>query len=297
MNNLLKRALSGTVYVALIVGTCLFSTLGFGILMLVFGVIGIYEFHNVTSDRKASITTRCGILSLDIIGVMSLLLLALASRLMIGSAGFAAPESFMYVGMFCSLLVLYVIARVGFSLFQRSGNPTAMLSHSALGVIYLSVGLGSAIVLDEMSNGLALLIFIFIWLNDTGAYFSGMTFGRHKLCVHLSPKKTWEGFFGGLLICIAAGVVFSLTGFGAYLMPLIPWMSSLTMLGFILPISVVLFSTCGDLFESMIKRNYGVKDSGNIIPGHGGVLDRIDSMLFAMPGTALIIVLYVMVAF
>lgn len=297
MNNLLKRALSGIVYVSLIVGTCIFTKLGFGILMLAFGVIGVYEFLKMTSDKNVSITTRCGILSLDIVAVMSMLLLAMSSKLILPSAAFASADGFMYLGMFGSLLVLYVVARVAFALFQKSGNPTAMLAHSALGVFYLSIGLGSAIVLDMVSNGLTLLIFIFIWLNDTGAYLSGMTFGRHKLCVHLSPKKTWEGFFGGLLICVIVGVVFSLTGFGSYLMPLIPWMSSLTMLGFVLPIAVVVFSTCGDLFESMIKRNYGVKDSGNIIPGHGGVLDRIDSMLFAMPGTAIVIILYVMMAF
>lgn len=289
---MLTRAISGSVYIALIVLTCIFSKLGFGILMLVFGVVGIYEFLSMTSDSKAGLSARCGILSLDIVAVMSLLFMSMSVSGFAGTGINGLGDSIFYLSLFGTLLVLYTVARIGFALFQRSGNPVTMLAYSLLGIIYLTVGLSSAIVLNSMSNGLVLIVFIFIWLNDTGAYLSGRTFGRHKLCVHLSPKKTWEGFFGGLIICIIAGILFSVTGFGQKLMPLNTWMASKFMLGFLIPVSVVIFSTAGDLFESMIKRNCGVKDSGKIIPGHGGILDRIDSMLFAMPGSAIIIVAY-----
>lgn len=310
MSNLLTRAISGSVYVALIVVTCLFTKLGFGILMLVFGVIGIYEFLNVTADRKVAATTRLGILSLDVVAVLSIILMSMSSCLdMSGEGGMTHFNNMMmYTTLFAILLVIYAIARVAFALFQKSGDPTRMLAYSVLGIIYVTLGLSCAVLLNMLSSGLVLLIFILIWLNDTGAYLSGRAFGRHKLCVHLSPKKTWEGFFGGLLICVIVGVVLSIIGVGGNLLvggneassfTGVGWLlsfSSPVYLGIVLPVSVVVFSTAGDLFESMIKRNSGVKDSGRIIPGHGGVLDRIDSMLFAMPGTLLVLMLYVMFA-
>lgn len=298
MSNMLLRALSGSVYVALIVLACIFSRLGFDLLMLVFAVTGIYEFHNITAGREASMSTRFGILSLDILAVMSTLLLSMALFLGYPLTSIAALDSMMvFAAMAGVLLVIYAVSRVGFALFQRSGNPVRMLASSLLGVTYLSVGLCSAVVLDSLSNGLVLITFIFIWLNDTGAYLTGRALGRHKLCVHLSPKKTWEGFFGGMAFCVAAGVLFSVTGFGRTLMPVYPALSTLGMLGFALPLAAVVFSTAGDLFESMVKRNAGVKDSGRIIPGHGGILDRIDSMLFAMPGVAIIVLIVTMFPF
>lgn len=292
---MLKRALSGAVYVALIVCACLFSRIGFDLLMLVFAVVGIYEFLSVTADKSASIPTRFGILSLDIVAVMSAVLMASAMfidypRIDILSFG----QMFAYGTLFTLLLVVYVAARVCYALFQRSGNPTRMLAGSLLGICYLSVGLQSAVILNSISNGLVLIVFIFIWLNDTGAYLVGRTFGRHKLCVHLSPKKTWEGFAGGMIFVFAAGVTFSLTGLAGVMMPSLKMLHSVVMLGVVIPLAVVILSTAGDLFESMIKRNAGVKDSGRIIPGHGGVLDRIDSMLFAMPGVGIVILIRMM---
>ena len=111
-----------------------------------------------------------------------------------------------------------------------------------------------------------------IWLNDTGAYLTGRSFGRHKLCERLSPKKTWEGFWGGFAFSVLAGVVTAL-----FFMPYNP--ALLAAYGAM--VSVI--STYGDLFESLLKRTAGVKDSGNLIPGHGGILDRIDSLLLVIP--------------
>ncbi len=122
-----------------------------------------------------------------------------------------------------------------------------------------------------------LLIFIMIWLNDTGAFLVGSAIGRHRLFERLSPKKSWEGFFGGLLFCLIAGYlapILSADDFAGYPMRYVG-----------LGVLVCVFSTWGDLFESMIKRAAGVKDSGNILPGHGGMLDRIDSILFVVPAS------------
>lgn len=139
---------------------------------------------------------------------------------------------------------------------------------SMLGVVYTD---GRA-----QSSMLVLAMFILIWLNDTGAYCVGSMFGKHRLFERLSPKKSWEGFFGGMLFCLAAGALFS------YIMPQVGLTLPLW-LGF--AVMVCVLSTWGDLFESLLKRSHHIKDSGHLIPGHGGILDRIDSLLFVAWGT------------
>lgn len=122
------------------------------------------------------------------------------------------------------------------------------------------------------SISLLLGFFIVIWTNDTFAYLSGMFIGRHKFFERISPKKTWEGTAGGLVFGLAAGYILSLF-FDDF--SLSEW------LGYAL--TIIIFGTFGDLFESLIKRTLGLKDSGNIMPGHGGILDRFDSILLAAP--------------
>lgn len=115
-------------------------------------------------------------------------------------------------------------------------------------------------------------LFATIWINDTGAYIIGVSFGKHRLFERVSPKKSWEGFFGGALAALAAGYVFSV------------FIPDLTLVQWLLFSQiVVVFGTFGDLIESLLKRTIGTKDSGNILPGHGGFLDRFDSMLLAAP--------------
>jgi phosphatidate cytidylyltransferase len=127
---------------------------------------------------------------------------------------------------------------------------------------------------------LLLAIFIFIWLNDTGAYCVGSLIGKHRLFERISPKKSWEGFWGGLILCVISGIAIA------------TWLNSYfngpQLYGWIVLAAIVsIFSTWGDLCESLIKRSIGVKDSGKILPGHGGILDRIDSLLLVSP-TALL---------
>ena len=128
-----------------------------------------------------------------------------------------------------------------------------------------------ALILHTYGMLIALFMFVCIWLNDTGAYLVGCTIGKHRLFERISPKKSWEGFFGGMVFCIAAGAFAHLLIGG----------SQAIWIPFAIIVSV--FATWGDLVESLIKRTAGVKDSGNIMPGHGGVLDRIDSLLFVAP--------------
>jgi len=134
----------------------------------------------------------------------------------------------------------------------------------------------------------ALALFSFVWVNDTFAYLVGIKFGKHKLFERISPKKTWEGFFGGLIFAIIAGFLFhyftsSETACGTFPCDRFKWIG--------LAIVVVIFGTIGDLFESYLKRSLNVKDSGTILPGHGGLLDRLDSILFAAPAAMIYLIL------
>lgn len=285
MNNLCLRAISGAVYVALIVCTCLFSSIAFGILMLIFGVIGIYEFDNILRKRDENDSSMGYNIIIDI-SIIFVLLLSAVFLPNIWRYGILLSPFLILIWIFPILIGI----RACVTLFQTSGYPIKSLAISVLGLFYLSFGLLSAICLNFLDKGLTLLVFIFIWLNDTGAYLFGSKFGKRKLCERLSPKKSWEGFWGGMFVCVLAGCIFCLTGFAQYISESDNYFSVVSV-SFILPISVALSSTAGDLFESLIKRTEGVKDSGNIIPGHGGILDRIDSMLFTMPFVLFIILL------
>ena len=138
--------------------------------------------------------------------------------------------------------------------------------------------------LSQYNAILPLSIFIFNWVNDTGAYCTGMLFGKHKLFERISPKKSWEGSIGGGIFCIIASFLLS---------HFFPFMSTGVWIG--LALTVVVFGTWGDLTESLLKRRLGIKDSGNILPGHGGMLDRFDSAILAIP--AAVVYLYVVSLF
>lgn len=145
----------------------------------------------------------------------------------------------------------------------------------AVGLIYIAVLFSYVIKVRELDNGVAWLFLTLTvtWAGDTGAYFSGRALGKHKLFERVSPKKTWEGAIGGFVAAIAFACAFKYL-----LMPELSWVQA-ALVGATLDIVGVL----GDLVESMFKRAYGVKDSGWIMPGHGGILDRIDSLLFTAP--------------
>jgi phosphatidate cytidylyltransferase len=165
-------------------------------------------------------------------------------------------------------------------------KPTSPLPLAITGWIVL-VGAWLAIVqLQARSPWLVLAMMAIVWIADTAAYFSGRAFGRRKLAPYVSPGKSWEGVYGGL------------AAVGVYALALVPLASGFGFKGDVSPLSIVLWiagaialaalSVIGDLYESLLKRQAGVKDSGRLLPGHGGVLDRIDALLAAMPPAALL---------
>jgi CDP-diglyceride synthetase len=185
--------------------------------------------------------------------------------------------------------MLYLLYIVGRSTFLPHKDMLSSLGNSLIAQIYIAIPLALAIRLTLVSlpflpirgyNGLILLvIFIFIWVNDTGAYLVGSRWGKTPLAPRISPKKTVEGSVGGLILVLLSAVIIRLL-----LLPEIGWWTILLM-GAI----VAIFGTIGDLFESSLKRRAGVKDSGKLIPGHGGILDRIDSMLLAVPAVYILL--------
>ena len=275
MSTFTTRLISGTVYVALIVLVLLLSMVwGLWILLSFFAVAGIIEFNRLTGVNRTYIFR----IVLDCAAAVWLLY-ATAQYGMAISHGLAIFLPYL-------LYLLYVVCR---STFLPHQAMLPSLSNSLIGQLYIAVPLALTIrltlVVDPFSSmtqfdGLLLLaIFIFIWVNDTGAYLVGSRWGKRRLAPNISPKKSVEGSIGGLLLVLLSAVVLRLL-----LFPELSWLRIL-----LIAAVVAIFGTIGDLFESSLKRRAGVKDSGKLIPGHGGILDRIDSLLLAVPAVYLLL--------
>lgn len=275
MSTFTTRLISGTVYVALIVLVLSLSMVwGLWILLSFFAVAGIIEFNRLTGVNRPYIFR----IVLDCAAAVWLLY-ATAQYGMAISHGLAIFLPYL-------LYLLYVVCR---STFLPHQAMLPSLSNSLIGQLYIAVPLALTIRLTlvvvpfssmtQFDGSLLLAIFIFIWVNDTGAYLVGSRWGKRRLAPSISPKKSVEGSIGGLLLVLLSAVVLRLL-----LFPELSWLRIL-----LIATVVAVFGTIGDLFESSLKRQAGVKDSGKLIPGHGGILDRIDSLLLAVPAVYLLL--------
>jgi phosphatidate cytidylyltransferase len=265
MKNLITRTVSGLVFLGVMVGCLLGGVVPYAVLMLLLLGGMMYEFYALTLARKYRLQKTAGV-------TFGLVLWSVSFSLWQGkSLVLDAGE----LGMAATLFVLLLLI---VQLYQKDEKPFSAAACTVLGVVYIAVPLSLCNMLAVDNRPVLLGLFIILWSSDVGAYVFGMLFGqkgKHKLFPSVSPKKTWEGFVGGLLIALAAGYVLWTTG-------LLPFglIHVLTM-----SLLIAVFGVFGDLVESMLKRSVGVKDSGRIMPGHGGLLDRFDAALFALPVT------------
>lgn len=270
IKNLLTRTISGAVLVALIVCVVLFapgSIIGavvFGIFFSFIMIVCLKEFMNITTAENSSINIFLALLP-------SLLLLWCPVVDKLWDIKVIEEHRFVDLlsALYCLLLVIYFVA----SFFIKS--DVVNFKFIVISMIYIALPFflfGHLEMSQDNMTHAALGMFVIIWGNDTLAYLVGSMIGKHKMFPNISPKKSWEGFIGGLLGALAVGVLLFYIYEGS---SLVNWLIYSVMISF--------FATFGDLFESIIKRKFDVKDSGTIIPGHGGMLDRFDSFLFAAP--------------
>lgn len=261
MNNLVLRTISGIAFVALMVVSIMMSSYVFGAVFFLVTVLALHEFY-VLSDKQEGV---CVDKWMSIVGGALLFVIAFCVT-------FLHKSTALY-----SVYFLCAFSTFAFELFRQRKNPLLNLGVSVLGHFYIAVPFSLFCIVEgasENSKMLLLAFFVIIWASDTGAYLVGRFLGRHKMFERISPKKTWEGFAGGLLFAILSGMIFHYS-------ECVPTLH----VGFWIALSVCVFvfGVFGDLVESMFKRSLNVKDSGNLIPGHGGILDRFDSALLAAP--------------
>lgn len=291
MNNFIIRTITGILFVAIMVtGICLRGDA----MILLFAIItglSIWEFCGLVNEHVADTTVNRFIATAA--GVY--LFLAMAGY----CTGIVPPSAF--VPYLLTIIYLFIS-----ELYLKQKNPIQDWAYTMLSQMYVALPFSMINVLSFQADPqtgqiayhwmLPMSVFVFLWVNDTGAYCTGSLLGRHKLFPRVSPGKSWEGSIGGgIFVLIAAAIIsqFAATGTplgssSQELSTLNAQLSTLKWLG--LGLVVVFFGTWGDLVESLFKRTLGIKDSGNILPGHGGMLDRFDSSLMAIP--AAVIYLY-----
>ena len=268
MNNVTTRSISGTAYVALIVAAIICGPWAFAALTMLLIILASIEVSKLFSKGGCH---RWLIMLVDLLGAFSIF-----------AGGYIAisqsPATALPAAIPMIPFIIYLLLRIAMELFLKYENPVVNLAQSIFGTIYVALPLTMMYTLYiEAGKPFVLAMFILIWVNDTGAFIAGSSVGRRKLFPRVSPNKTWEGVLGGLAFAITAAIFM---GTAAY-----NYFGENELRYAILAVTTVVMATVGDLVESLFKRAEGVKDSGNIIPGHGGILDRIDSLLFVAPAS------------
>ena len=270
--NFIVRTITGVLFVAILV-TCFLRPISMIFLFALVTGLTVWEYGGLVNEW-------------DDIQVNRFISTAAGVYLFLAFAGYCTGYTPATVFIPYLVTVIYLIIS---ELYTKAPNPINNWAYTMLSQMYIALPYSMINVLAFQSNAggevsfnymLPLSLFIFLWVNDTGAYCCGSLFGRHKLFPRVSPGKSWEGSIGGaIFVVIAAAVIGYLVGGmqGGYSIPV--WIG--------LGLTVVVFGTLGDLVESLFKRTLGIKDSGSILPGHGGMLDRFDSSLMAIPAAVI----------
>ncbi len=253
------RAITGFFFIIIMLGSLLTGPYVFALFYTILGFLCLIEFYKLIT--KAGIKPNLAIGGF--IGGLSLCYYAYGCVYGFGRTNFVI------------LPVLACLVFI-FQLYQKSKQPFTDIGYTFLGIIYTVLPFicffSIAFITGEYNSHLALGFFLMLWSSDTGAYLFGVKFGKSKLFERHSPKKSWEGFLGGVFTSVLTAIIIS-QYFFEY--DMIHWI--------VMALIISCFGTMGDLVESMFKRSINVKDSGNILPGHGGVLDRFDGLLISAP--------------
>lgn len=259
--DLIKRFVTAIMAFGAFLGLIFWNELGFLALFSLILFVGLHEFYNMVD--------KAGFKPQRILGY------TLGLSLFWGNALFTIygyNQRFLLLPLACMFLILPV------ELYRKREHPFTNIAHGFLGIVYVAVPFTLLINITHLNDFLGYQplflvgFFMMIWASDTGAYFAGSLFGKRKLFERISPKKSWEGAAGGMALSLIVATIWS--HFLDFI-PLYHWL--------ILTVISVVAGIYGDLVESLLKRNTGVKDSGTILPGHGGVLDRFDSIILATP--------------
>ena len=268
LSNLQTRIITGFVMGIILIGGTLLSEYILCAIGLFVMFIGLYEFNKI--QQKLSIKPNIAFVAITNLLVFGACIYFQLTEIFLG---ISKNDVFWFSVIMLSCVFLLFISE----LFRASEKPIENIATSLLSIFYIGIPCGLLVTISIGNEGdylpwNVLYLFFFIWASDTGAYFTGRALGRNKLFARISPNKTIEGFVGGLIASALVGIAAHhfLGGIS-----LISWMC--------IGAFVSITSTLGDLFESMLKRQSDIKDSGNILPGHGGILDRFDSTLISAP--------------
>lgn len=261
---MLRRAITGTLFVAVLLAATYFGSLSTYFLFFVIAVLGVDEFYSLVKKSKDINPTKVSGLILTI-SFYSITLIF---------------QSIAPIKMLAIPLILYFLIFL-IELYRKQKLPFVNISYTLIAPLYIALPLvllyhlgyyNNNVFSGEFSFHIIWGFFFMLWASDTGAYLSGKFLGKHKLFERISPKKTWEGTIGGGVLSISVAYAISI------------YFNELsTTQWIVMAILTVVFGGLGDLVESMLKRSLNIKDSGNILPGHGGILDRFDGLFLSVP--------------
>ncbi len=260
MKKLITRTITGLIFITIVIGSICWSVYSFMLVFLIIALLGINEFYKLAllKNVKPQFFNGLGL------GAYLFLSFSLFAHNIIGL-------EFVILNLPLSVLVLII------ELYRKSDQPFTNIAYTLLGVYYIAVPLALLNFLyspfqmrGEFNTHILLGFFIITWLSDTAAYLVGSAIGKHKLFERISPGKTWEGIIGAVVFGILTAYVLSLI-----------FKDLMFYQWAVISVIIVVIGTLGDLTESLLKRSVNVKDSGTILPGHGGILDRFDGVFFA----------------
>ncbi|MCK9204014.1 MAG: phosphatidate cytidylyltransferase [Bacteroidales bacterium] len=270
MSNFWARTITGLSMVFILLAAIYFSGWVFAGIFLIILILGLWEFYGLIASDTCHPQKYYGMAAGIILYILSTLVY-LQSPLLPGAIWvFFIPFLLPLPLLFLSMII---------EIYRKKPNPLINVATTIFGFLYIALPFSLLNIFGGPEvlrfYGLPVILvgyFAFTWIYDTGAYLYGKQFGKHKFFERISPKKTWEGTIAGVIITYlaATGFIFLVRD-----LPAIDWLALATL--------VVLFGTHGDLFESLIKRSLNIKDSGKILPGHGGILDRFDTILLSAP--------------